>query len=217
MSKTTNDLIANLSTDLKPVHRLAPPGKRLITWVLVALPISLTCGYFVENRNLALAVERLQDPRTLLELCAILLTALMAGYAALSSAQPGRSSKVWLLPVIPFAFWFSLIGESCWRLFEQVGPDTFSMAPHWVCYPAVAVTGFAPALGIAALLSRGMLTNPTVTFSMGVLAASALGALGLRLFHQPDATVLLLLWQMIATLSFMAMASLISSYVYRRV
>lgn len=212
----TEDFIAQLSVDLEPTQRLAPPGKRLITWVMVALPLSLMAGLMMDGAELSLAYQRLTDPRALLELFAIMLTALCAGYAALSSAQPGRSQKVWMLPVLPFAFWASLIGESCWSLFERVGPDQFSFAPHWICYPAVAIMGFAPALGIAALINRGMITNPTLTVSMSTLSATALGAVGLRLFHEPDATVMLLLWQIIATVSFMAAASALSHYTYRQ-
>ncbi|MBL4692038.1 MAG: DUF1109 family protein [Magnetovibrio sp.] len=214
---STVDLIAQLSANLKPVHRLPPPGKRLITWVLVALPLSLIAGLLMDGADLELARQRLQDPRALAELFSILVTALCAGYAALSSAQPGRSQKVWVLPIVPFLVWLSLIGESCWRLFEKIGPDSFSFAPHWICYPAVAIMGFAPALGIAALVNRGAITNPTLTVAMGTLAATALGAVGLRLFHEPDATVLLLLWQIIATVTFIAAASAISHFASREI
>ena len=152
MNKQTDDLIAQLAGGLQPVHRLAHPAKRLLVWVALALPVSLISGVLVEGQNLNMAIERLQDQRVIVELAAIMLTALLAGYAALSSAQPGRSDKVWLLPVLPFVAWLSLIGESCWTLFQQIGPAEFSFAPHWVCYPAVAATGFAPALFIAVLI-----------------------------------------------------------------
>ena len=212
----TDDLISQLANDLAPVQRLAHPARRLISWISVALPISLFCGFWVEGQDLTLAVKRLQDQRALFELGAILLTALLAGYAALSSTQPGRSQRVWALPILPFIVWLSLIGENCWRLFQQIGPAEFSFAPHWVCYPAVAATGFAPALFIAVLIRRGVVISPNMTVAMGTLSASALGAVGLRLFHEPDATVLLFFWQLIATVSFMGIASLASSYIYRR-
>lgn len=207
----TDDLIGELSRDLKPVKRLDHPAKRLVKWLAVALPVSLILGAAVEQQHFALALERIQDARILLELVAIFATAMAAGYAALSSAQPGRSQKVWALPVVPFLVWLSLIGENCWRLFEQIGPDQFSFAPHWVCFPSVAATGFAPALAMAVFLSRGALTRPTATIALGTLAAAALGAVGLRLYHPPDATALLMLWQLIATVTFFGLASLISA------
>lgn len=216
MTRTTDDLIAELAGGLTPVKRLAPPGKRLAGWLALALPVSLLLGAVVEQQHLALAMERIRDPRILTELAAILLTALSAGYAALSSAQPGRSPKVWALPVAPFALWLSLVGENCWRLFEQVGPGQFSLAPHWTCYPSVAATGFAPALVMALLLKRGALLTPTVTVALGTLAAAALGAVGLRLYHPPDATALLMLWQLIATVTFLGLASLVSGLLARR-
>ncbi|HEY9080659.1 NrsF family protein [Magnetovibrio sp.] len=222
MSTSTENLIASLSQDLTPVKRLPSPGKRLLGWVAMALPVSLILGALVEQQSFALvfeerqsfqlAVERLTTMRSLSELAAILLTAVTAGYAALSSSQPGRSQKVWMLPVAPFFVWLALITESCWQLFEQVGPDQFSFAPHWTCYPSVVATGAAPALVMVILLKRGLLTSPTLTVGLAVLAASALGAVGLRLFHPPDATVMLLMWQLIATVTFLGLSSLISAF-----
>lgn len=215
-SNLTDDLIADLSRDLTPVRRLAHPAKRLAGWMVVALPVSLVLGALVESQHLTLAMERIRDPRIVVELVAILATAVAAGYAALSSAQPGRSQRVWLLPVVPFFVWLSLVGENCWRLFERIGPDQFSFAPHWVCFPSVAATGFAPALVMALLLKRGALLSPAMTVALGTLAAAALGAVGLRLYHPPDATVLLMLWQLIATVVFLGVAGGISALISRR-
>lgn len=216
MTKTTDNLITDLAGDLKPVRRLAHPAKRLAKWLVIALPVSLLLGALVEQQHVALAVERIRDPRILLELTAILLTAISAGYAALCCVQPGRSTKAWMLPIAPFTLWLSLIGENCWRLFEQVGPDQFSFGPHWTCYPSVAATGFAPALVMVVLLKRGALLTPTQTVALGTLAAAALGAVGLRLYHPPDATAMLLLWQIIATVTFLAIAGAVSNYLAKR-
>lgn len=217
MTQTTDNLIAELAGDLKPVKRLPHPAKRLLGWMALALPVSLVLGALVEQQHLSLALERIHDARIMLELAAILATALSAGYAALASAQPGRSENVWMGPVVPFLVWLSLVSETCWRLFERVGPEQFSFAPHWTCYPSVVATGFAPALLMVVLLRRGAITRPTASVVLGTLAASALGAVGLRLYHPPDATVLLLIWQFIATVTFLGLAALISSYMSRRV
>lgn len=216
MDNSTENLIASLSQDLPPVKRLASPGRRLAGWVAVALPVSLVMGALVERQYISLAFERLSDARSLLELAAILMTALTAGYAALCTVQPGRTQHAWLLPVLPFVAWLALIGESCFRLFEQIGPEQFSFAPHWTCYPSVVATGAAPALVLVILIRRGLLISPTETVGLAVLAASALGAVGLRLFHPPDATVMLLLWQLIATVTFLALASVVSTYISNR-
>ena len=208
------------------MKRLASPAKRLAGWVAVALPVSLIMGSLVEQQSFAivlgdrqpfaLALERLSDARSLLELAAILLTALSAGYAALCGSQPGRDARVWMLPLAPFLAWLALVGESCFQLFQQIGPDQFSFAPHWTCYPSVVATGAAPALVMVILLKRGMLASPSITVGQAVLAASALGAVGLRLFHPPDATVLLLMWQLIATVTFLGLAAAASAVWTRR-
>ena len=221
MNMSTNDLIANLSQDLPPVQRLAHPAKRLLMWIGIAFPVSLIMGalveqqsfalVFVDGESFALAKERLTDWRSLLELGAIFATALTAGYAALCGTQPGRAPHAWVLPVFPFAAWLALVTESCFELYQQIGPDQFSFAPHWTCYPSVVATGAAPVLVMVIMLKRGMLASPSVTVGMAVLAASALGAVGLRLFHPPDATAMLLMWQLIATLTFYGAASLVSA------
>jgi hypothetical protein len=66
------------------------------------------------------------------------------------------------------------------------------------------------------LLKRGAGLTPSMTVALGVLAASALGAVGLRLYHPPDATALLMLWQLIATVTFLGVAGLASRYWNRR-
>lgn len=212
----TDNLIAELAADVAPVRRLAHPAKRLVKWMAVALPASLLLGALVEQQHLMLAMERIRDGRVLLELAAILLTALSAGYAALCNVQPGRFSRAWILPIAPFVFWLSLVGENCWRLFERIGPDQFSFAPHWTCFPSVAATGFAPALVMVVLLKRGAWLTPATTVALGTLAAAALGAVGLRLYHPPDATALLMLWQLIATVVFLGLAGLVSGYWSKR-
>jgi hypothetical protein len=216
MSPSTDNLIAQLAEDLSPVTRLAHPLKRLLVWLTVALPVSLVLGALVEQQHLSLALTRIEEPRILLELSAIFATALTAGYAALSTAQPGRSQHIWLLPVLPFLTWLSLVGESCLQLIEQIGLDQFSFAPHWSCYPSVVATGFAPALLMVVLVNCGAVLRPTRTIVLGTLAASALGAVGLRLYHPPDATVILLLWQFIATVTFSGLVGLILNFMVKR-
>jgi len=212
----TDDLIAQLAGGLAPVKRMPHPGMRMLSWFALALPLSLFLGALLEDKNVLFALERIQDPSILAELVAILATALTAGYAALCCAQPGRSTKAWMLPVVPFVTWLYLIGENCLNLYEQIGPGQFSYAPIWACFPAIATTGFAPALVLVVLLRRGVLGQPTISAALAALAAAALGAVGLRLFHEPDATVMLLLWELIATITLMAVASLVSGYIYRR-
>ena len=210
----TNTLISALTTDLRPTRRLSSPGYRLLKWVLVALPCSLLLGALVETQNIQLAITRISDPRMLVELAAILITALTAAYAALVSVQPGRPGLTWALPIIPFLAWLGLIGESCWSLWVKIG-DQISFAPNWVCLPSVTATGAVPALAIILMIRRGVLFNAPLTFALATLAASALGAVALRLFHQPDAVALVFLWQLVATVMFIIGAA-ITAYIMQR-
>ncbi len=215
MNDRTDNLITALAINLAPVRRLASPERRLVMWLAISLPVSLALGSVVEQQTLGiattqLAASRLSDGRMVLELAAILVTALSAGYAALASTQPGRPSIIWVLPVLPLLTWMALVGEGCWQLWLQIG-DQLSFAPHWTCYPSVVATGAMPVIAIVIMLRRGSVLSPVPTIALATLAASALGAVGLRLFHPPDATVMLMLWQLVATVSFFALSALVAA------
>ena len=214
-NKNTDTLIKALAADLAPVRRLSQPGKRLTVWVLVAFPLSLLLGALVEGQNIMLAFDRISDPRLVAELAAILATALTAGYAALSSAQPGRSPHMWVLPVVPFLVWLGLVGESCFTLWVKIG-DQINFAPEWVCVPSVMATGAVPTLVIVLMIKRGTILNAPLTAMLATLAAAALGAVGLRLFHQPDAVVLVFLWQLIATIGLFVCSGITAAYMQHR-
>lgn len=216
--RKTEDLINILSQDLNAVERMATPGKRLLFWLVIALPISLVLGSVVEQKTLGidttqLAVSRLGDIGMVMELIAILATAISAGFAALSSSQPGRSKQVWFLPIIPLLTWMALVGEGCWKLWLEIGPDKFSFVPHWSCYPSVVATGAIPAIALVIMLRQNTLFNPIITVGFATLGAAALGAVGLRLFHPPDATVMLMLWQLVATISFFLLSGLVATFI----
>ncbi len=225
--RDTESLIAALAADLRPVQRLRPPARRLVAWLAVALPLSLLLGALVERAGLggplatpaaaaAQTFARLSEPYALAEMGAILATAVAAGYAALASTQPGRSRLLWALPVPPFLAWLAFVGEGCWQLWQRLGPDQFSFVPHWSCFPSVAATGAVPAILLVLMLRRGAAVYPAPTAALAALAASALGAVGLRLFHPPDATWLMLIWQFAATVVFFAVSGAVAALLARR-
>ena len=226
-TRDTERLIDVLAADLAPVERLRSPARRLFAWLAAALPVSLILGALVERAGLggplatpgaavAQTLSRLGEPYALAEMAAILATAAAAGYAALASIQPGRSRALWALPIAPFLIWLAFVGEGCWQLWRQLGPDQFSFAPHWTCFPSVAATGAAPAILLVLMLRRGALTSPAPTAALAALAAAALGAVGLRLFHPPDATWLMLIWQFVATIVFFAASGVVAALLARR-
>ncbi|MBT3938241.1 MAG: DUF1109 family protein [Pelagibacterales bacterium] len=216
MTTTTDDLISQLTRNLPPVTRLGHPLKRLLKWFMVALPLSLLLGALVDQQHLSMARKSVQDLRFFVDFGIIFTTALTAGYATLSSAQPGRSQYIWLLPVLPFLIWLSLIGESCIQLIDQIGSTQFSLIPHWSCYSSVIATGFVPALLMVVMLKRSAVLRLSHTILLGTLATSALGAIGLHLYHPSDVTAVLLLWQFITMVMLLGLARLISNYMSNR-
>jgi hypothetical protein len=121
-----------------------------------------------------------------------------------------------MLPVVPFLTWLWLIGDSCWTLWQQVG-DQMSFAPHWTCLPAVVATGAVPTVLIVMMIRRGAILEAPKTVMLSILAASALGAVGLRLFHEPDAVALVFMWQLIATFMLFVVSGLVTAFMQNRI
>jgi hypothetical protein len=76
----------------------------------------------------------------------------------------------------------------------------------WDCVPPSALIGLGPAIIMLIMLRRGAPLFPRSTIALGALAAAALG--NIRLFHEGDVTVVMLLWQLVTLAGLAALASL---------
>ena len=61
--------------------------------------------------------------------------------------------------------------------------------------PVVKGIGIVPGTLILAMIRRGAPIAPITTVALAMLAAGALGAATVRLFHKQDASVMVLVWQ----------------------
>lgn len=190
---TTDELIARIASDGRPVRRLPPPAHRLASWLVVTLPVVAAVVMFMTPRpDLA---QQLSDPRFQTEQLAALTTAMAAAFAAFSSVVPGRARWPLFLPLVPLAVWLASLGQDCVRIWRVAGPEGLQLGWDWVCIPAIAMVGAAPAVAIVVMLRRGAPVLPGVAVALGALAAAALGNFGLRLFHTQDAGLMVLVWQ----------------------
>ena len=189
----TDDLIQRLAADVEPVQCLRPPVFRLTRWLVVSLPWVVAVVYVMGLRPDIAA--RMTDTRWLIEQGAALTTAIMAAMAALCAGVPGRPRWEHYLPLLPLAVWLGALGQGCLQAWFSSGSAGLSLQPDWQCLPGIVFVGFGPAVAMAIMIFRGSPINPMTTTALGALAAGGLAEVGLRLFHQEDASLMVLVWQ----------------------
>src|SRR5258706_6326442 len=202
----TEELIAVLAADLKPVRRLLPPVWRLIGWLAVSLPVA---ALIVVAMRLRPDIDaKLTDPVFLTQELASLATALMAGWAALVTCVPGAARwKLWI-PVTPLTLWMATLGRQCWDEWVSLGLSGMEFHSDLMCVPAIAMTGAVPALAIVLAIRRGARLYTPYAVLWGSLAAAALANVALRLFHPENAALMVIVWQFGSVLLFMAILTL---------
>jgi hypothetical protein len=201
---STDALIEALARDAPPVRRLPPPGRRVVRWLAVALPVIALFGALMGPRpDLA---EMLTERAFLVPLVAALVTAVCAAHAALASSIPGSPKWTLWLPAAPLAIWIASLGRQCWQAWLAFGPEGVVFRFDLVCLPVIAMVGAVPAIAIVAMVRRGAPLTPRLTAFLGALAAAALAYVGLRLVHPQDAAFMVFVWQFGSVAVFAAVA-----------
>jgi len=191
---TTDRLIESLAAGLTLVRPLPSPATRLGLWLAVSLPaaalVALGFGLRPDLPTL------LATPSFLLELVGAALTAVAGAYAALCAVVPDQPGwKLWL-PLAPLALWSGTLGQQCLAVVLRIGPAGLVVQPDVMCLPAIALGGIVPALAITVLLRRARGVRLAHACFCGALAAAALGAAALRLYHPQDAAIMVIVWQL---------------------
>lgn len=202
----TDELIHDLTGHLTPVARLPAPAVRLVRWLALALPV-LAVVVLLEGPRADLAL-RLAEPRFMLGLVAALATGIAAGWAALASTVPGLPAIRQAIPLAPAAVWLAVIGEGCWRQWLTLGPDALAGIGTPQCVPEILMAGTLPALALIWLARQGASLHPARTAALAALAASALGAAALELFHHSEAAIIALVWHLGAVAALSGLAAL---------
>lgn len=200
----TEELIRSIAADAKPLRRLASPLHRLVLWLVPTLAVSATIVYMM---GLRLDIgQKMQETKFLVELAATTATGILAGLAALCSGYPGRPLWERAAPLPPLALWLGSLGEGCWQSIVRRSEDGTLLMPDLICFPAILLVGTVPALLLFWMVRRAAPIAPVTTMALTALAASAIGAAALRLFHPQDASLMVLVWQFgsVALLTLMA-------------
>ncbi len=189
---TTPQLIELLATGAKPVRRLRPPLVRAASWLmLAALLFGLLAVAHGTRTDLA---QQLARPDFALGLAASLATGILAAVAAFFLSLPDRSRAWALLPVPALLVWISTISYGCLTHWVDVGPDGVRMGEAARCFATLLVTSLPLSLGLFVMLRYAAWLRPTAVTLTGGLAVAAMAATALSLFHNLDATIMVLMW-----------------------
>jgi hypothetical protein len=192
--KQTPELIDTLVECATPVQRLRPPPMRAALWLTFAgLIIALLAIGHGVRPDLA---QRLQQPTFAMNMASALATGILAAMAAFAISLPDRS-RWWLaLPLPALAAWISTIGYGCFTDWISIGPDGIRFGEELRCLALLVLTSVPLAIVLAVMLRyAAMLRNGAVAM-MGGLAVAAITATALSLFHDHDATVMILIWNL---------------------
>lgn len=188
MSKTTEDLIAELAAAAAPVNRLAPPMLRALAWLAV---VTLVAGVAIFRlSNLHAFAVRAADPRLAVELFATLATGLAGVIAAFHLSVPGRA-RAWALLPAPFALlWIGLSGLGCWKYWAEQTATGWRLGESASCFIFLLGVGIPLAGLLLFSLRKAQPLQPRLVASVGAVGVAALAAFILQFFHPFDVTAL---------------------------
>jgi hypothetical protein len=190
----TPDLIGSLVNDLMPVRRMRPPAIRCAIWLLLAAIVlaMLAIGHGLRPD----LMERLHQPTFVLGVAATLATGILAAIAAFFASLPDRSRYWLLLPVPTLILWLSTVGYQCLTNWISIEPGTDFWGETARCFATVVLTSLPLSLTLLVMLRYAAPLRPTAITVVGSLAVAAITATALSLFHDLDATALVLMWNL---------------------
>jgi hypothetical protein len=190
----TPDLIDALVECATPVRRLRPPLARGALWLALAAFILalLAIGHGV-RADLA---ERLHQPVFVVSIAAALATGALAAVAAFMVSLPDRSQWWLALPAPALAVWVGTIGYGCLTDWVVIGPDGVRFGETLRCFATLVLTSVPLAIALAVMLRYAALLRPGAVTLAGALAVAAITSSALSLFHDLDATMMILIWNL---------------------
>lgn len=190
----TNDLIAVLVADAGPVRRLRPPALRAALWLLLpALIFGLLALGHGTRPDLA---QRLGQPNFVVGTLAALLTGVLAAVATFMLNLPDRSRGWALLPLPALLVWTGGIGYVCLTQWVSIGPQGIEIGETARCFATVLTTSVPLSLAMYVMLRHGSMLNAGVATLTASVAVAGMVAAALAIFHNLDASVLILVWNL---------------------
>ena len=202
---TTPDLIDALAANLAPVRRLRPPAIRAFGWLLLA---ALVLALLVVSQGIRPDLaQRLREPTFILGMAGTLLTGILAAVAAFMLSLPDRSRFCLLLPAPALVLWLSTIGYQCLTNWVSLEPNGIRLGETARCFATLVLTSLPLSLAMLMMLRYAAPLRPTAVTLTGSLAVAAITATALSLFHDLDATVMILMWNLGTAALFLGLGS----------
>jgi hypothetical protein len=190
----TPELIDTLVECGTPVRRLRPPLVRAGLWLAFAgLILTLVIvGHGVRTD----LVARFHEPTFVVSITAAFATGLLAAMAAFAISLPDRSRWWLLLPLPALAAWIATIGYGCFFNWVSIGPNGIHLGDELRCFALLILTGTPLAIALSTMLRYAALLRGSAVGVMGSLAVAAITATALSLFHDHDASAMILVWNL---------------------
>ena len=201
----TPDLIDALVEAATPVRRLRPPIVRAGLWLAFAATIlgliAIAHGVRPDFSNC------LRQPFFVIGMLGALATGISAAVASFRLSLPD-SSRLWaVLPLPALALWVATIGYGCLTDWVSMDPG-IHLGEAVRCFATLLMTSIPLSIAMLVMLRYTALLQPLEVSVMGGLAVAAVTAFGLSLFHDLDATVMILIWNLGVAVLIAALGSL---------
>ena len=202
----TQDLIDAIVQTATPIRRLRPPIIRAGLWLaFAAIVLGLIAIAHGVRPDFS---DRVRQPLFVLSMVGALATSILAAVASFRISLPD-SSRLWIvLPLPALALWVSTIGYGCLTDWVSMDPDGVHMGEAVRCFATLLMTSVPLSIAMLAMLRYAALLRPIEVSVMGGLAVAAVTAFALSLFHDLDATVMILIWNLGAAVLIAALGSL---------
>ena len=193
MTKTP-DLIDALVETATPVRRLRPPIVRAGLWLaFAAIVLGLIAIAHGVRPDFS---DCMRQPLFVLGMLGALATGILAAVASFRLSLPD-SSRLWIvLPLPALALWVATIGYGCLTDWVSIGPDGIRLGEAIRCFATLLMTSVPLSIAMLVMLRYTASLRPVEVSVLGGLAIAAVTAFALSLFHDLDATVMILIWNL---------------------
>jgi hypothetical protein len=191
---TTPELIDTLVACATPIRRLRPPLMRAGLWLLFAVFLLGIIG--VAHGLRPDIIQCVQQPRFVVAMVGALATGILAGVASFRVSLPDNSRLWLLLPLPALVLWVSAIGYGCLTDWISIGPDGVRLGEAVRCFATLVLTSVPLSIALLVMLRYAARLRSTEVSLMGGLAVAAITSFALSLFHDLDATMMILIWNL---------------------
>ena len=101
-----------------------------------------------------------------------------------------------LLPAPALVLWLSTIGYQCLTNWVSLEPNGIHLGETAQCFATLVLTSLPLSLAMLVMLRYAAPLRPIAVTLTGSLAVAAISATALSLFHELDATVMILMWNL---------------------